>query len=190
MTSLPVAPLAAPAARSAPPGPWVRHDDAAGFSARIPLGWRVQASHWGDIAISEPQGSAAALVRTRSVAPGADFSRWLQDAYAATEPGLHSVRLLDVQACSPELVRAAFDYGSQVFQGRAHIVAVRDGDLAALFVAAAARAELVQCLPTLLQILDSLRFAPGPGRTFHERLRKCRLPWDFGVCPDASRGRR
>lgn len=188
MTSLPAAPLAAQPARSAPPGPWVRHDHAAGFSARIPLGWRVQASHWGNIAISEPQGSAAALVRTRSVAPGADFSRWVRDDYSATEPGLHSVRILDVQECGPELVRAAFDYGSQVFQGRAHIVGVRDGDLAALFVAAAARAEFVRRLPTLLQILDSLRFAPGPGRHFHERLRQCRLPWDFGVYPDANRG--
>ena len=146
---------------------------------------------WGDIAISEPQGSAAALVRTRSVAPGADFSRWVQDAYAATEPGLHSVRMLDVQACGLDLVRAAFDYGSQVFQGRAHVVGVREGDLAALFIAAAARAEFVQRLPTLLQILDSLRFAPGPGRQFHERLRQCRLPWDFGAAyPDASRERR
>ncbi len=187
MTNLPAAPLCVQAARAAPlpPGPWVRHDDAAGFSARIPLGWRVQASHWGDIVISEPQGSAAALVRTRGVAPGADFLRWVQDAYAATEPGLHSVRMLDVQACGPELVRAAFDYGSQVFQGRAHVVAVRAGDLATLFIAAAARAALVQHLPTLLQVLDSLRFAPGPGRHFHERLRQCRLPWDFAA--EASR---
>ncbi len=191
MTSLPAAPLAAHATPAASAGPWARHDDPAGFCARIPLGWRVQASHWGDIAISEPQGSAAALVRTRSVAPGADFSRWVQDAYAATEPGLHSVRMLDVQACGADLVRAAFDYGSQVFQGRAHVVGVREGDLAALFIAAAARAEFVQRLPTLLQILDSLRFAPGPGRQFHERLRQCRLPWDFGAAySDASRERR
>ncbi|MEQ1807185.1 MAG: hypothetical protein ABL900_17545 [Burkholderiaceae bacterium] len=190
MTSSPAASLSAQSARSAPPGPWVRHNDAAGFSARIPQGWRVQASHWGDIAISEPLGSAAALVRTRRIAPDADFSRWVQDAYPATEPGLHSVRMLDVLACGPDLVRAAFDYGSQVFQGRAHVVAVREGDRAALFVAAAARAELVQRLPTLLQILDGLRFAAGPGWNFHERLRQCGLPWDIGVSPEASRGQR
>jgi hypothetical protein len=182
MTSLPTAPPAAHPARGASSEPWTRHDDPAGvFSARIPLGWRVQANHWGDIAISEPRGAAAALVRTRAIAPGADLSRWLQDDYAATEPGLHSVRMLDVQACGADLVRAAFDYGSQVFQGRAHLVGVREEDVAALFVAAAARAEFVQRLPSLLQILDSLRFAPGPGRRFHERLRQCRLPWDFGV---------
>ncbi len=188
--SLSAAAPAAPHGHGAFAGPWVRHDDVAGFSARIPLGWRVQASHWGDIAISEPQGSAAAFVRTRHVAPGDDFSRWLRDAYAATEPGLHSVRMLDVQACSPDLVRAAFDYGSQVFQGRAHIVGVREGDLAALFVAAAARADFVHHLPTLLQVLDSLRFAPSPARHFHERLRQCRLPWDVGVHLDAGGGRR
>ena len=157
---------------------WVRHDDAAGFSVRIPLGWRVQASSWGEIAISEPGGSAAVLVRTRKLAAGAGLEAWLRDDFPATEPGLHNVRLLEVQAHSAQLVRAAFDYGSNVFQGSARMVAVREENLTTLFVAAAARAEFAQRQPALVEILDSLRYAPGPGRHFHHRLRQA--GWSMG----------
>ena len=92
--------------------------------------------------------------------------------FPATEPGLHNVRLLDVQACGVRLVRAAFDYGSHVFQGSARMVAVREENLATLFVAAAARTEFAVREPALVAVLDSLRYAPGPGLHVHHRLRQ------------------
>jgi hypothetical protein len=72
--------------------------------------------------------------------------------------------MLKVEPQGPQLARAVFDYGSQVFQGRASVVAVRHGDVATLFVAAAARDQFAERLPTLTRILDSVRFgAPAAG---------------------------
>lgn len=164
-----------------PPSPaamhWVRHDAAAGFSVRVPAGWSVQARDWAEIAISAPGGAAAALVRTRQVGAEADLALWLQLEYPNTEPGLHNVRMLEAEACGRQLARAVFDYGSQVFQGRASAVAVRDAGLVALFIAAAARAEFAQHRGVLTQILESLRFGPGPGRLFHHRYRQASAAW-------------
>lgn len=144
---------------------WSRHDDPAGFSLLMPAGWRVKAGRCGEVVVSEPRGTAAALVRARIVPAGVDLGEWLQLYYAATEPGLHNVRMLKVDRHGPQRAHAAFDYGSNVFRGRASLVALRHGDLATLFVAAAARDEFAQRLPALTGILDSLRFDVGGGGT-------------------------
>jgi hypothetical protein len=146
---------------------WSEHRDAAGFTLHKPADWRVQSGSAADIVVSAPHGNAAALVRARSVPPRADLAQWLQQHYAATEPGLHNVRMLRAQSRSPQVAHAAFDYGSQVFQGRASVIAVRHGDVATLFVAAAARAQFAQALPELTRILDSVRFggAHAPQRS-------------------------
>src|SRR5688572_5024997 len=96
----------------------------------MPAGWRVQRDGSGDIAVSDPQGRAAALVRTRRVPPQVELARWLHRHYAA-----------------------------QVFRGRASVVAVRHGDQATLFVAAASRTQFAQVLPELTRILGSVRCA-------------------------------
>lgn len=140
---------------------WQPHRDPAGFSLVKPADWRVQ-SGGGDIVVSDPRGTAAAMVRARSVPARAELAQWLESQYAATEPGLHHVRMLKVEAQSPRVARAAFDYGSPVFQGRASVIAVRHGNVATVFVAAAARAEFASRLPELTRILDSVRFGP-PG---------------------------
>ncbi|MDP1690910.1 MAG: hypothetical protein Q8L49_02930 [Burkholderiaceae bacterium] len=139
------------------------HSDAARFSLLKPADWRVQAGGPGEIVISDPRGTAAARVRARIVPARAELASWLQQHYAATEPGLHNVRMLEVDARGPQVARVAFDYGSNVFQGRASVIAVRHGDVATLFVAAAARAEFAQRLPELTRILDSLRFGTVEG---------------------------
>jgi hypothetical protein len=86
------------------------------------------------------------------------LATWLPQHYAATEPGLHNVRMLRVEATrDPSIASAAFDYGSPLFQGRASLVAVRRGDVATLFIAAAARACFADHLPALLRVLGSVR---------------------------------
>lgn len=142
---------------------WDEHRDAGGFTLRKPADWRVQGGGAGDIVVSEPRGAAAALVRARLVPARTDLAQWLQQHYAATEPGLHNVRMLKVQSRSPQVAHAAFDYGSQVFQGRASVIAVRHGDVATLFVAAASREHFAQALPDLTRILDSVRFGAAPA---------------------------
>ena len=139
-------------------GAWVMHRDPAGFSVQKPAAWQVQAGNAGEIAVTDPRGTAAAMVRARVVPARADLAQWLQQHYAATEPGLYNVRMLKAEGRGPQVAHAAFDYGSNVFQGRASVIAVRHGDMATLFVAAAARAEFAQRLPELTRILDSVRF--------------------------------
>lgn len=155
--------MSAPGTLAEPSMPqrWAAHRDAAGFTLQKPLAWQVQASGAGEISVSAPRGTAAALVRARSVPAWLDLSQWLQQHYAATEPGLHNERLLKVQSQGPQVARAAFDYGSNLFQGRASVIAVRHGDVATVFVAAAARDEFAARLPELTRILDSLRFDAG-----------------------------
>ena len=145
-------------AQAKAPAGWSQHDDPAGFTLLMPAGWRVQVGSPGEIVVSEPNGSAAALVRARIVPARGDLAQWLQQHYAATEPGLHNVHMLKVEGRGPQVAHAAFDYGGNLFQGRASVIAVRHGDMATLFVAAAARAEFAQRLPDLTRILDSLRF--------------------------------
>jgi len=160
--------LASPMSHAQPSvrGGWAQHDDLAGFTVLKPSDWRVQAGSPGEIVISEPRGSAAALVRARIVPARGDLVQWLRQQYAATEPGLQNVRMLKVEGRGPHLAHAAFEYGDNAFQGRASVIAVRHGEVATLFVAAAARAEFAQRLPELTRILDSLRFRPaGSGKT-------------------------
>ena len=144
-------------------GPWVTHRDPAGFTVQKPAAWQVQAGHAGEIAITDPRGTAAALVRARVVPARADLAQWLQQHYAATEPGLYNVRMRKAEGRGAQVAHAAFDYGSNVFQGRASVIAVRHGDMATLFVAAAASSEFAQRLPELTRILDSLRFGNAEG---------------------------
>lgn len=146
-------------------GAWGQYRDPAGFTLQKPATWQVQAGTAGEIAVTDPRGTAAAMVRARVVPARADLAQWLQQQYAATEPGLYNVRMLKAEGRGPQVARAAFDYGSNVFQGRASVIAVRHGDMATLFVAAAARNEFAQRLPELTRILDSLRFGGAEGGT-------------------------
>ena len=155
--------LASSTAGAKTDGAWTTHRDATGFSVQMPAGWQVQAGNSGEIAVTDPRGTAAALVRARVVPARADLAQWLQLHYAATEPGLHSVRMLKAEGRGAQVAHAAFDYGSNVFQGRASVIAVRHGDMATLFVAAAARSDFAQRLPELTRILDSLRFGGAHG---------------------------
>ncbi len=142
------------------PTDWVVHDDAAGFSLCKPRHWRVQVGHAGEIAVVEPDGQAAALVRPRRLPVQADLAVWLQQQYAATEPGLHGVRLWRIESRAPRVVCAAFDYGSRVFQGCARVVAVRSDEGVTLFVGAASREQFVRRWPELARILDSVHHHP------------------------------
>ncbi len=142
---------------------WTLHRDRAGFSLQKPATWQVQAGDAGEIAVTDSRGTAAALVRARLVPARADLAQWLQQHYAATEPGLYNVRMLKAEGRGPQVAHAAFDYGSNVFQGRASVIAVRQGDTATLFVAAAARSDFAQRLPELTRILDSVRFGGAAG---------------------------
>lgn len=140
------------------PADWGEHVDPAGFVVQVPAGWLVQAPTPGEIVIGDPLGFAAALVRVRRLPPRTELAPWLARQYAATEPGLHNVRMLRVEGRGPRVAHAAFDYGSSVFQGRASVVAAREGDLVTIFIAAAARDQFARSLPLLVRILESFSF--------------------------------
>jgi hypothetical protein len=144
-----------------PDGSWPLHR-ASGLSLRVPAQWRVQPGSAGDVAVADPEGRAAALVRTRTLPPTAALVPWLRQDYPATEAGLHQVRLLQVRALSSRVASMTFDYGGQLFQARACAVAVRRGRGVTVYVAAAAEERLRERLPLLAAILASARADEGP----------------------------
>lgn len=151
------------AAPDAEPDAWNEHVDPVGFAAQVPSGWVVQSAGLAEIVIGDPLRFAAALVRVRRLPPRAELGPWLARHYAATEPGLHNVRMLRVEGRGPRVAHAAFDYGSSVFQGRASVVASREGDVVTIFIAAAARDQFARSLPMLVRILESFRFDSPHG---------------------------
>ena len=169
---------------------WVRHDDTCGFSLEMPSTWRVKAKpvvgRQGELEVSDPEGTAAAMLRVRQVPmDDSDLAQWLRQSYPATEAGLHNVAMLRVHNHGPQMASAAFDYGSQVFSGRAHVVAIRQGTIVLLLVAAAARAEFSQRLPALVRILNSLRFELM--RTAHARPgHQVKCPADAALARDGE----
>ncbi len=132
------------------------------LSLLAPRDWTVQQGAPGDVAVVAPDGGAAAMRRLRRLPAGAALGRWLAQDFAADEPGLQPARTLLVDERGPALARAAFDYGGQLFRGRAGVVALRtEGDArVCLFVAAAAHAHYAAQLPRLVRILESLRPRP------------------------------
>jgi hypothetical protein len=122
-----------------------------------PRGWRVLSGGADDVSVVEPGGAAAAMRRTRRLPEGAAIGRWLAHDFAAGEPGLQPARTLLVDERSATLACAAIDYGGQLFRGRAGVVALREGDLVSLFIAAAPCERYAACLPRLVRILESLR---------------------------------
>lgn len=139
---------------------WTTHRDPAGFTAEMPRGWQVQAQNVGDIAIGDPQARAVALVRARLVR--GEFNRWLAQDYPRTEPGMRAFRVEQAQGGgSPDVVHAWISYTNpQGVAKRARVVAVRRGDMATVFVAAAPTEEIKASLPLLARVLDSVRFEP------------------------------
>jgi len=138
---------------------WVTHRDPAGFSLQLPGDWQVRSDRVTDIAVGDAQGNATALVRARVVR--GDLARWLTTGYAATEPGMRELRTEQVKSNGPDVADAWIRYvNPQGTAKRGHVVAVRRGEMATLFVAAAPPAELNANLPILARILDSVRFEP------------------------------
>lgn len=143
--------------------PWRPNRQASGFDLVEPVTGSVCSVGASDIVIRHPLGRAVAMVCARVVPSAQVLASWLQHGYAASEPGLHNVRMLKVESCEARMARALFDYGSRVFEGRARLAAVRRGDEVTLFVVAAARADFTSRLPDLTRMLDSLRLTPMHG---------------------------
>jgi hypothetical protein len=143
------------------PADWVVQATACGHSLHLPVPWRVLSDGQGGLAVMEPQGQAAALVRARRVQARASLAAWLEHDYPATEAGLHQVRMLDVRAIAPRVACASFDYGGHLFRGRASAVAVRRGQTATVYVAAAALEQIPDRLADLARILASVRVRGG-----------------------------
>jgi hypothetical protein len=142
-------------------GAWTRHAGLDGQWLLAPLPWRVSAARTQELTVSEPGGTAAALVRQREVPLYGDIADWLWQRYPDTEPGLHQVRMRRIETLPAQAACAVFDYGSPVARGRASALAVRNGRQATVFVAAAVLSRHAELLPVLVRILDSCRPCPG-----------------------------
>lgn len=120
---------------------------------RAPAGWSVRAHGDADLSVHDPAGTAAALVRRRDAAPGCELADWLWQRYPATEPGLRQVQMRRIEALPGQAACAVFDYGSQLARGRASALAVREGRVVTVLVAAAEAERHRAVLPDLLRVL-------------------------------------
>jgi hypothetical protein len=110
-----------------------------------------------DIAIADAQVHATALIRARVVR--GELADWLSEGYAATEPGMREFRAEQIKANGPDVVHAWVNYvNPQGTTKRGRLVAVRRGEMATVFLAAAPLEELKASLPILARVIDSLRF--------------------------------
>ena len=153
-------PPPAEAGSTLPAAGFVLHRDSRGFSLRRPADWTVVAPAPQDVMVISPDEGSAALIRARR-AEG-DLAQWLARSWPSTEPALLSAEVLGAQSIAPDIARAAFRVTDRAnIVRRAHAFAVRRGDLATVFVAAAPEAQLGDRLPVLTAILDSFRLGGG-----------------------------
>lgn len=135
---------------------FVSHQDPAGFAVQRPEDWRVTARSLSEIAIANPSGSSAALVRARVVR--GDLARYLAESYLGTESGVRNAQVLEATSEGQHVARAMLMFRQGSTNKRASVVAVRQGEIATLFVAMAPVEEFAAELPKLAQILESFRF--------------------------------
>ncbi|MFN6955902.1 MAG: hypothetical protein ACK4PG_14010 [Acetobacteraceae bacterium] len=160
-------PLGAPAgpvavAPAPPAGAMRRHVDQAGFSIAVPDGWRVAAGGAAEVAVLGPREEAVALVRAR-VARG-PLAAWLARDWPGTEAQVAEARAIRVEAQGADVARGVFlvrDRAGVV--RRAVVLAVRRGEVATLFVAAAPEGTGGAEWQRLFAVLDSFRLGGGDG---------------------------
>lgn len=140
--------------------PWRRHGGPGGVALAAPALWQVAFAP-GEVSAREPGGQAAAMVRQRTLPWQANLADWLWHHYPATEPGLHQVCMRRIETLPSSVACAVFDYGGHVFHGRAGAVALLDGRVATVFVAAASRDRFAAALPLLVRVLESRQPAAG-----------------------------
>lgn len=141
-------------------GPWLRRTGPGGTALAAPAGWHVTFAD-AEVSAREPGDQAAAMVRQRTLPRSSDLADWLWQQYPATEPGLHQVCMRCIETLPAHVACAVFDYGGQVFKGRAGAVALLDGRVVTVYVAAATRHRFAAALPALVRILESHRPAAG-----------------------------
>ncbi len=131
-----------------------RHQDPRGFELDRPERWEIEALSLGEISVRAPGGETGVLIRARAVQ--GDLSRWLAEAYPATERTLAGGTLVEGRAQGGDVARAT--YRVRAGNRLATAVAVRRGGVATIFVAYAPADRYPEELPRLTSILESFRF--------------------------------
>ena len=156
-------PLGAPAPRApaAADAPGLRgHVDPAGFTIGIPQGWRLGAAGPAEIALLGPGERAVALVRARPARGPLDA--WLARDWPGTEPQVAEARAVSVTAPARDVARGVFVVRDRAgVQRRAVVLAVRRGEVATLFIAAAPEGEPAASWRQAFAALDSFRLGGG-----------------------------
>jgi hypothetical protein len=87
---------------------WSTYRDPAGFSLELPAGWQVRSNTLTDIAVSDAQGHASALVRARPTR--GDLARWLGETYPRTELGMGQFRAEQIRSEGEDVALAWITY--------------------------------------------------------------------------------
>ena len=151
-------PESAPAA--APVAGLVEHRDPSGFVLHRPPDWRVVAPAPQEIMVIAPDQRALVLIRAR-LAQG-DLAQWLTRGWPGTEADIAVSEPLAAETIAADVARAVLRVTDRAgIVRRVSAIAVRRGDLATVFVAAAPEELFGRDIALLSAILDSFRLGGG-----------------------------
>jgi hypothetical protein len=133
------------------------HRDPKGFLVHIPAGWTVDSPTLERITITSPDRLSFAQIEAR-LARG-PLVEWLGREWAGGEPWITSATILSSTDEGGGAARAILDIvDRQGTSRRVHVAAVRQGDIATVYAAAAPPDRHARDLPQLAAVLDSFRF--------------------------------
>ncbi len=152
-------PLGAPEPAAGVPG-LVEHRDPRGFVLQRPTDWRVVAPAPQEIMVIAPDQRALVLIRARQ-AQG-DLAQWLARGWPGTEADVAVSEPLAAETIAPDVARAVLRITDHTgIVRRVSAIAVRRGDLATVFVAAAPEEQFGRDIALLSAVLDSFRLGSG-----------------------------
>ncbi len=140
------------------------HRDQRGFTVMKPANWQVMGDDAGQIWIVEPGSGVFALMRAREAS--GDMNRWMRRGLMQGERWVRDVRAAAVEPINASAAKAGYVItDADGVEKRVNVIAVRNGSIATVFMAAGPLDRFDRALPTLSAVLDSVRFeAPEPRR--------------------------
>ncbi|HEX2094178.1 MAG TPA: hypothetical protein VHG28_17375, partial [Longimicrobiaceae bacterium] len=148
------------------PDGWIDHQDPAGFRVRHPEDWKVEVQDRQVVTVRGPKAEGMVAVfpffLSRPAEDPLQVLREVPAPIAALFPGARIERSGRLPGRATDAV-ASLAYGREGSPGRATVLVSLDGPSGMLYAIAAPAARFEELRPTLLSILQTLRFVePSP----------------------------
>jgi hypothetical protein len=157
----------------------IEHVDPRGFKLMRPQSWTVSAGDDSRIWVYDSQSPSFVMMGPR-FARG-DLVAWVRNELLQGEAWVRQIESVAAEPVSRNVARAGFAVlDSRGARLRLNALAVRHGDVATVFIAAADRQGFAATLPTLSAILNSVRFGGEQQVSSNRRNSRAQLqyePW-------------